>query len=47
MTNKQKIKRHHTVYGKLVKKTIACKEKRKVFQAMKKSVRQLLAEDSV
>lgn len=45
MTSIQKIKKHHTGYGKLIKKINACSEKRKALQAMKKNVRKLLDEN--
>lgn len=44
MTNIQKIKKHHTRYGKLIKKITACSEKRKALQSLKKKVRLLLDE---
>ena len=44
MTNIQKIKKHHTRYGKLIKKITACKEKRKALQSLKKNVRKLINE---
>lgn len=44
MTNIQKIKKHHTRYGKLIKKIVACSEKRKALQLMKKNARKLIDE---
>jgi len=44
MANIQKIKKHHTRYGRLIKKIVACNEKRKALQAMKKNVRKLIDE---
>lgn len=44
MTNIQKIKKHHTQYGKLIKKITVCNEKRKALQLMKKNARKLIDE---